>query len=116
MKLDKANKETYIFGDFNIYLLHNGTYIICKNNSLVLRSVSNDARNDHQFCTVFGLKQIVESLTHITCRNTSLNDHILASIPSQISQHIVINVSVSDHQLIYCTRKIDKTKTGCSQT
>ena len=65
---------------------------------------------------MFGLKQILKSPTRITCRNTSLNDHILASIPSQILQHGVINVSVSDHQLIYCTRKIDKTKTGCSQT
>ena len=66
----------------------------------------------HQFYTIFGLKQIIKSLTRITCRNTSLIDHILASIPSRVSQHGVINVSVSDHQLIYCTRKINKIKTG----
>ena len=61
---------------------------------------------------MFGLKQIIKSPTRITCRNTSLIDHILASIPSRVSQHGVINVSVSDHQLIYCTRKINKIKTG----
>ena len=61
---------------------------------------------------MFGLKQIIKSLTQITCRNTSLIDHILASILSRILQHGVINVSVSDHQLTYCTRKINKTKTG----
>ena len=44
-KLDKTNKETYILGDFNINLCHNGKYIICKNNTLMLRSVTNDARN-----------------------------------------------------------------------
>ena len=60
---------------------------------------------------MFGLKQIIRSPTRITCRNTSLIDHILASIPSRVSQHGVINVSVSDHQLIYCTRKINKIKT-----
>ena len=43
---------------------------------------------------------------------TSLINHILASIPSRVSQHGVINASVSDHQLIYCTRKINKSKTG----
>ena len=111
-KLDTINKETYILGDFNINLYDNGKYIICKNNTLMSRSVTNDARNYHQFCAMFGLKQTIKSPTRITCRNTSLIDHILASIPSRVSQHGVINVSVSDHQLIYCTRKINKIKTG----
>ena len=44
-KLDLTNKETYILDDFNINLYHNGKYIIWKNNTLVLRSVSNNARN-----------------------------------------------------------------------
>ena len=79
---------------------------------LVSRSVSKDARNYHQFCTMFGLKQIMKSPTRITCRNTSLIDHILASIPSQISQHGVINASVSYHQLVYCTRQNNRIETG----
>ena len=61
---------------------------------------------------MFGLKQILKSPTRITCRNTSLIDHISASIPSRVPQHGVTNVSVSDNQLIYCTRKINKIKTG----
>ena len=112
-KLDTTNKETYILGDFNINLYRNGKYIICKNNTLVSRSVSNDVRNYHQFCTMFGLKQTTKSPTRITCRNASLIGHILASISSRISQHGISNVSVSDHQFIYCTRKINKIKTGC---
>ena len=48
------------------------------------------------------------SPTCITCRNASLIDHILASIPSWISQHGDVNVGVYDHQLIYCTRKMNK--------
>ena len=52
------------------------------------------------------------SPTCITCRNASLIDHILASIPSWISQHGDVNVGVYDHQLIYCTRKMNKLITG----
>ena len=106
-KLDTTNKEAYIFGDFNINLYHIGKYIICKDNT----RNTNNTRNYHQFCTMFGLKQIIKSPTRINCRNRSLIDHVLASIPLQVSQHGVINVSVSDHQFIYCTRKIDKIKT-----
>ena len=93
-------------------LYHDGLYVLCKNNTLVSRSVSNNARNYHQFCTMFDLKQIIKYPTRITCRNASLIDNILASIPSRISQHGAINISASDHQLIYCTRKINKTKRG----
>ena len=52
--------------NFNINLLNNVKYIICKNNTLVSRSVEtscNDARNYHQFCTMFSLKQIIKSST-----------------------------------------------------
>ena len=42
----------------------------------------------------------------------SLIDHVLASLPDRISQEGVINVGLSDHQLIYCTRKISRIKTG----
>ena len=46
-KLDTTNKETYILGDFNINLCHNGKYITGTNNTLISRSVPNDARNYH---------------------------------------------------------------------
>ena len=78
-------------------LYHNGKYIICKNIKLLSRPFSNDARDYHQFCTMFGLKQIIKFPNRITCWYTTLIDHIIASIPSRISQHSIINVSVSDH-------------------
>ena len=103
MKLDTTNKETLIFvkyKPFNINLYHNGKYIICKYNT-VSRSVSNGVNNHHQFCRMLGLEQIINPPTCITCRNTSLIDYILASIPSKILQLGVVNISVSEHQLIY---------------
>ena len=48
----------------------------------------------------------------ITCSSASLVDHILSSVPTRISKEGVINVGLSVHQLIYCTRKISGIKTG----
>ena len=41
---------------------------------------------------------------------SSLLDHILTNASWKISQKGVIDVGLSDHQLIYCTRKILRTK------
>ena len=59
-----------------------------------------------------GLKQLIQSLTRVTCSISTLTDHILTSAPSRVSQKGVINVGVYDHQLIFCTRKISRIKTG----
>ena len=92
-------KKSYVFGDSNISLYHNSKYINCKINTLALRYVSQDARNHHRFCKIFTLKQILQSANLITRRRTSLIDHILAGVLSQILQHdpITINPGVSNH-------------------
>ena len=59
-----------------------------------------------------GLKQLIQSPTRVTCRTLTLIDHILTSAPSKISQKGLINVGVSDHQLIFCTRKMSRIKSG----
>ena len=59
---------------------------------------------------MFGLPQIMKSPTRITSSSTSLIKHTLASLPDRISQECVINVGLSDLQLIYCTRKISSTR------
>ena len=61
---------------------------------------------------VFGLTQMIKSPTRITCSITSLTDHILASLPDKISQEGIMNICLSDHQLIYCARKISRIKIG----
>ena len=90
-KLDTTNKETYILGDFNINLYCYDKYIICKNNTLVSRSVSNDTRNYHQFCTMFGLKEIIKSQTRII--------H-LHSMVSLVLVYLTINLSTVQEKLI----------------
>ena len=59
---------------------------------------------------MFGLKQLIEVSTHVTCSSSTITDHILASFPNRVSQEDVIDVGLSDHQTIYCTRKISRIK------
>ena len=46
------------------------------------------------------------TLTRITENKSSLLDHVLTNYSEKISQSGVIDIGVSDHQLIYCTRKV----------
>ena len=105
-------KELYILGDFTINLYGNQNIAGCKSNTLVTATVSNDVKNYLQFCTMFGLTQVIKSPTRITYSSTSLINHILASLPEIISQEGVINVGLSNHQVIYCTREITRVETG----
>ena len=59
---------------------------------------------------MFGLKQLIEVPTRVTCCSSIIIDHILASFPNRVSQQGVIDVGLSDHQIIYCTRKISRIK------
>ena len=78
------NTETYILGDFNINLWQNGHYVFQKHNLLSCQSVPSDVKNYFDFCTMFGLKQLIESPTRITCSCSSI--------------------------IVYCTRKITRIK------
>ena len=111
-KVDTNNVETYILGDFNINLWQNGHYVFQKHNFLSCQSVPNYVKNYFDFCSMFGLKQLIESPTRITCSRSSIIDHILASFPDRVTQRRILNVGLSDHQLIYCTRKITRIKRG----
>ena len=68
--LDTLKKQLYILGDFNINSYQNQNHIGCKNNTLVAATVSNNAKNYLQFCTMFGLTQIIKSPTRLTCTST----------------------------------------------
>ena len=105
-KLDTNNVQTYILGDFNINLWQNGHYVFQKHNFLSFHSIRNVVKNYSDLCAMFGLKQLIENPTQITCSSSSIIDHILASFPDRVTQQGIVNVGLSDHQLIYCKRKI----------
>ena len=54
-----------------------------------------------------GLKQLNQIPPQVICSISTLIDHILSSFLSK-----VINAGLSDHQLVFCTRKISEFKTG----
>ena len=61
---------------------------------------------------MFGLKQLIEVSTRVTCSSSIIIDHILVSFPDRVSQQDIIDVGLSDHQIIYCTKKISRIKRG----
>ena len=61
---------------------------------------------------IFGLKQLIKVPTRTTTSSSTIIDHILASYPERVTQGGVIDISLSDQQLIYCTRKISRIKRG----
>ena len=89
--------EAYILGDFNINLISGFTN-------------SNSSKQYKEFCTMHGLKQLIDSPTRVTENTSSLLDHILTNSHDKISQVGVIDAGLSDHQITYCTRKIKKEK------
>ena len=93
-------------------MYRNKKYIARDDNTIPLKFHSSDIKNYHQFCTLHGLEQQIKSTTRVTCSNSTLIDPILASFPSRVSQKGVIDVGISDRQLIFCTPKISRLKTG----
>jgi hypothetical protein len=89
--------EAYILGDFNINLI--GKNI-----------TSNSSKRYKEFCTMHGLKQLINSPTRVTENTSSLLDHILTNTYDKISEVGVIDAGLSDHQITYCTRKTMREK------
>ena len=78
--------------------------------NILFLKITQFARNLH----LLMLKSIISFVqyTRITCSTWTLIDHIIASFSSKVSQKGVINVGLWDHQLMFCTRKNYRFKTG----
>ena len=59
---------------------------------------------------MYCLSQLIDCPTRITSNTSTLTDQILTNTQKNISQSDVIDTAISDHSLIYCTRKIPKAK------
>ena len=101
-KINTSDTEIYILGCFNINLFSKQKYIFRQMNT---QSMSPEVKNFFQFCSLYGLEQLIKSPTKVTCSTSSLIDHILTAFPERVSQQWKIDVGLSDHQLIYCTKK-----------
>ena len=79
-------------------------------NTISSKFLSHDVKNYYQFCSMHGLKQLIQSPTRVTCSTSTLIDYILTSPPSRFSQKGIINVDLPDHQVISSVRKISRIK------
>ena len=92
------NQEVYILGDLNINLINNQKH------------TPNGIKQYQEFCSLHGLKQLITSPTRVTENSSSLLDHVLTTFTDRVSQSGVVDTGLSGHQLIYCTRKVNRTK------
>ena len=111
-KIDSISNEIYILGDFNINFSLNDSYIFSKKGIINNESFPSDVKSSYEYCTYFSLHQLIKVPTRITCNSATIIDHILASYPERVTQQGIIDVGLSDHQLIFCTRKISRIKRG----
>ena len=65
-----------------------------------------------QICSNLGLKQLIKHPTRITCHVSTLIDHIITNCELKVTQSGVIDTSLSEHQLTFCTSKIKRVKTN----
>ena len=112
-KLDLLSPETndiFILGDLNINTFSNGINLL--NKSINYLNMFNDLsplfKQYRELCVSFSLKQIINSPTRITTNSASLIDHILTNASNKITRSGILDIGISDHQMIYCNRKLTR--------
>ena len=108
------SEEWHILGDLNINLNHNGLTFGEENKNIIkgANKVSFEAKKYLEFCKTFGLKQLIKSPTRVTPNTSTLINHILTNRNKKNTQCGIINIGLSNHQMIFCNRKIKKDKVG----
>ena len=77
-----------------------------KSVNTIHKQIPDLIRSYLEFCFTHSLEQIIANPTSVTDPTATLADHILANTPEKVSQSGVIDdLGLSDHGLIYCTRK-----------
>ena len=108
--LNLKDNEIYLLGDFNINRLQNGNYILNRKGMAACQGpVHTLIYKNQYFCQIFSLKQLITCPTLLLI-TPLLIDHALTSSTEKIFQSGIIDCGMSDHQLIFCTRKVKRTK------
>ena len=105
-KLNSESKELHILGDININTLidDNRSIFEIRKNTPLRNSLPTLCKQYIEFCSSFSLKQLISSPTRITCSSSTIIDHILTNTTNNISQSGVIDLGISDHNVIFFTR------------
>ena len=73
--------------------------------NFINKEIPHLTRSNLEFCFTHSLEQIITRPTRVTDQAATLIDHILTNSPDIITQSGIIDLGLSDHDLIYCTRK-----------
>lgn len=95
---DLINSEVIITGDFN---------------SDILKKDSQNFKALDNFCRAFDFVQLIKEPTRVCETSETVIDLMLVSDQMRISKSGVVNYQVSDHCLIFCTRKISRNVFNC---
>ena len=97
-KIDAENKEFYLLGDVNCNLLPEATAHISSSLTNIL--------------DIYGLSQLITEPTRITQVSKSLIDLCITNSPEKVSNFGVVHVGISDHSLVFMTRKANYDRNG----
>ena len=102
-----------MLGDFNINLFHKGKYILKENQAMQNRIPSTSLVSQYKLlCQRYSLEEIIKYATRTRCSFSTLVDHTLTNSREKISQNGVIDIGISDQQLIYLTGKLHRFKSN----
>ena len=94
---DKESKEIILLGDTNCDLAKKP----------IDPRPDNNAKHISSLYEIFSFKQLIEEPTRVTLVTVTVIDHVATTCPRNIIKSGVLEVSLSDHYLVYCIRKFN---------
>lgn len=95
--LDREGKEIILLGDTNCDFASKSAGQFSDNN----------ARHLHSMYNLFSFTQLIEEPTRVTLETATLIDHIATTCPNNVVESGVLKISMSDHYMVYCIRKLN---------
>ena len=99
------NQECYLIGDLNVNLLSGNKMLLKKQYSDSYSQAPPIVNNYTELCFSHSLHQLIMKPTRTTEHTKTLIDHILTNSSENVIQSGVIEMGLSDHELVYCSKK-----------
>ena len=95
--LDKEGNEIILLGDTNCDLIKKP----------IDKTLDNNAKHISSLYELFSFKQLIEDPPRVTLDSATVIDHVATTCPRNIMKSGVLEVSLSDHYMVYCDRKFN---------
>ena len=108
-----VNNEIYVLVYFNVNLLSRDKYVFNKTNEAkkIDKDLLPEIKSTRNFFkSMAWANDRLSNQNNLQSNTSILIKNILTNTQENFSQSRVINIAISDHSLIHCTRKIPKAK------